>query len=83
MAEQNDLFNYLDELKKPLPSNDEINIEAINSLLRITRNPTAKSSDVLNAAKVLLTCTGRLSDKGKINLGDELPIINVRFNGRD
>jgi len=75
--DQLDIFDYLAELNKPIPSNEQLDNEAINSVRFIVRNPMAKSSDVINAAKLILQVTGKLIDKKQFDVNQNKSITEL------
>ena len=63
--EQLDVFN-LEDLKKPLPSEDEIALMAMNRLV-LNLHPRSKDADANVAAKLILQATGKLVDKKQVD----------------
>lgn len=56
-----DVFEF-DDLKSPIPDNETLNRIAMNRLL-LNLRPTAKDTDSNNAAKLVLTYTGALTER--------------------
>ena len=80
MEQQDDLFDFLAELDKPIVDDDIINRRAINRLLKIIENPYSKDSDANNAAKLLLTYTKALTEK--IEVSSQAMPVKVEIIGK-
>ena len=80
MEQQDDLFDFLAELDKPIIDDDIINRRAINRLLKIIENPYSKDSDANNAAKLLLTYTKALTEK--IEVSSQAMPVKVEIIGK-
>ena len=78
--EQDNLFDFLAELDKPIVDDDAINRRAINRLLKIIENPYSKDSDANNAAKLLLTYTKALTEK--IEVSSQAMPVKVEIIGK-
>ena len=78
--EQDNLFDFLAELDKPIIDDDIINRRAINRLLKIIENPYSKDSDANNAAKLLLTYTKALTEK--IEVSSQAMPVKVEIIGK-
>ena len=78
--EQDNLFDFLAELDKPIVDDDIINRRAINRLLKIIENPYSKDSDANNAAKLLLTYTKALTEK--IEVSSQTMPLKVEIIGK-